>query len=316
MFRKFTASQKRGALILLAILVGIAGWRWRLVQLEKNRLLPVGEVSPEWKGKKGKGGSGDSSVRSTQPYEDYGSQVHNQVYVELNNADTAALKTVKGIGPVFARRIVKYRNLIGGFHRKEELLKVYGIDEERYAGIAPQVWVDEASGSYPANKKRSDEISHDSHNGNPLTLDGDLDTTKLPELNPKADLNTADSLTLVGIKGIGAKTASNILKYRKLIFFFHSIDQLSEVWGVNEENLKMIRTQVFVGNDFSHLPHIEVNEMDVQELASHYYLNYKIARLIVAYRQQHGSYSSIADLEKIRGIEPGHWAQLLPYLDF
>lgn len=57
--------------------------------------------------------------------------------VELNSADTSLLKKVPGIGSSFARRIVKYRNLLGGFHTVAQLGEVYGIDEERYRALAP-----------------------------------------------------------------------------------------------------------------------------------------------------------------------------------
>lgn len=52
--------------------------------------------------------------------------------VELNTADTTILKKVPGIGSTFARRIVKYRELLGGFYSVSQLREVYGIDEERY----------------------------------------------------------------------------------------------------------------------------------------------------------------------------------------
>lgn len=62
--------------------------------------------------------------------------------VDINSADTAALQQLYGIGPAFALRIVKYRNLLGGFTRKEQLLEVYGMDAERYNGFADHVTVD------------------------------------------------------------------------------------------------------------------------------------------------------------------------------
>lgn len=57
--------------------------------------------------------------------------------VELNTADTTILKKVPGIGSSFARRIVKYRNLLGGFYTVAQLGEVYGIDEDRYYALAP-----------------------------------------------------------------------------------------------------------------------------------------------------------------------------------
>lgn len=56
--------------------------------------------------------------------------------VELNTADTTILKKVPGIGSTFARRIIKYRELLGGFYDVSQLAEVYGIDEERYQALA------------------------------------------------------------------------------------------------------------------------------------------------------------------------------------
>ena len=55
--------------------------------------------------------------------------------VELNTADTTILKKVPGIGSTFAKRIVSYRNLLGGFYSVTQLSEVYGIDEDRYASL-------------------------------------------------------------------------------------------------------------------------------------------------------------------------------------
>lgn len=55
--------------------------------------------------------------------------------IELNQADTLTLKKIPGIGSTFARRIVGYRELLGGFYTVEQLAEVYGIDEERYNAL-------------------------------------------------------------------------------------------------------------------------------------------------------------------------------------
>ncbi|MDD5570458.1 MAG: helix-hairpin-helix domain-containing protein [Bacteroidales bacterium] len=56
----------------------------------------------------------------------------NKNIVEINSADTNGLKTLKGIGSSFAKRIIKYRNSLGGFYKKEQLLEVWGIDSVKY----------------------------------------------------------------------------------------------------------------------------------------------------------------------------------------
>jgi len=62
--------------------------------------------------------------------------------IELNSADTTALKKIPGIGTSFANRIVKYRNLLGGFYSVIQLSEVYGIDEDKYNRLAPWFTVD------------------------------------------------------------------------------------------------------------------------------------------------------------------------------
>ena len=62
--------------------------------------------------------------------------------VELNSADTTELKKLKGIGSVFAKRIVKFRDALGGFVRKEQLLEVYGFDKEKFDLVSPQTTLD------------------------------------------------------------------------------------------------------------------------------------------------------------------------------
>ncbi|MET0572657.1 MAG: helix-hairpin-helix domain-containing protein [Pedobacter agri] len=59
--------------------------------------------------------------------------------IDINHADSAELEEIKGIGPALARRISKYRDRLGGFYRKEQLLDVYGLDSSRYDEIKDQV---------------------------------------------------------------------------------------------------------------------------------------------------------------------------------
>ena len=64
------------------------------------------------------------------------------VIIELNSADSAKLTELKGIGASFARRIVNYRNRLGGFINKDQLKEVYGMDDDRFAEMQAQVSVD------------------------------------------------------------------------------------------------------------------------------------------------------------------------------
>ncbi len=64
-----------------------------------------------------------------------------KIMVELNAADTLELDRLPGIGKVFAKRIVAYRERIGGFYKKEQLLEVFGVDSLKFQEIRAHVVV-------------------------------------------------------------------------------------------------------------------------------------------------------------------------------
>jgi DNA uptake protein ComE-like DNA-binding protein len=75
------------------------------------------------------------------------------VVVELNTADTTILKKIPGIGSTYARRIVGYRNLLGGYYSVTQLSEVYGVDEDRYNAFAPWFTADPSLiNKLPVNK--------------------------------------------------------------------------------------------------------------------------------------------------------------------
>ncbi|NOY96467.1 MAG: helix-hairpin-helix domain-containing protein [Chlorobi bacterium] len=67
---------------------------------------------------------------------------HISGLIELNTADSALLLGLKGIGPVFASRIIRYRSLLGGFYHKRQLLEVYNLSRETYLDIEKYLSVD------------------------------------------------------------------------------------------------------------------------------------------------------------------------------
>lgn len=62
--------------------------------------------------------------------------------IEINTADTFRLTLIHGIGPVYARRICKYRDLLGGFSSKEQLSEVYGITDDLVSLIDSTISID------------------------------------------------------------------------------------------------------------------------------------------------------------------------------
>lgn len=61
----------------------------------------------------------------------------------LNTADSAELVKLYGIGPYLARKIINYRQRLGGsFAVAEQLMEIEGIDRERFEGFRERVVID------------------------------------------------------------------------------------------------------------------------------------------------------------------------------
>lgn len=137
-------------------------------------------------------------------------RLRHQVYVkpelaavEINGADTIELDKIRGIGMVFANRIVKYRKRIGGFYKKEQLMEVFGLDSVKYNEIKGQVT---------------------------------LDTGKLKKIN----INTAQFDDFKNHPYIKYKQVNALIQYRKQHGNYSNIADLYKVAIMNQETVSRL----------------------------------------------------------------------------
>ena len=123
--------------------------------------------------------------------------------IEINAADSNQLLAVKGIGPFYARRIIKYRDRLGGFIRKEQLLEVYGMDSTRYNTIKPLISIN-------------------------------------PSAIRKTNLNTATFKDLMKNPYIDFYMAGAIMKYRQKKGKFSSLEELLNINLIYDEVYRKI----------------------------------------------------------------------------
>ncbi|MDI1322364.1 MAG: helix-hairpin-helix domain-containing protein [Algoriphagus sp.] len=129
----------------------------------------------------------------------------------------------------------------------------------------------------------------------------------------RISFSEADSIVLQIVPGIGPGSAGRIIKYREDLGGFHSTNQLSEVYGMKPETIELI-WEFFEFNPLI-FRKIKLNQSTIEEISSHPYVTYGEAKVIVAYRNQHGGFQSIDDLLKIRIFKVEWVKKLAPYLD-
>lgn len=62
--------------------------------------------------------------------------------VELNSADSAQLTKIKGIGSFYAKTIINYRNLLGGFVARAQLMEMWKFDFDKFEEVEKYIIVD------------------------------------------------------------------------------------------------------------------------------------------------------------------------------
>ena len=206
----YTRQERRASSILILILFTIIAIRYlapaRSISIEK---IPVNIAEA----------LADTDLPkkiNTKPFKSNSKRVDNVLgharsksHLELNSCDSIALKALPGIGPVLSVRIIKYRNLLGGFVSVGQLREVYGLKDEVYSLIEPQVKVDSSSvHKIKINKVVYKELRH-------------------PYLTQKE--------------------VTDILKYRELKGHITGFSDIRENNLISPENLKKIRPYLDFG---------------------------------------------------------------------
>jgi DNA uptake protein ComE-like DNA-binding protein len=204
-----------------------------------------------------------------------------------------------GFTEISAKRIAAYRRKGGVFRVKADLLRIYGLDSALYNQLYGYIRL--PTRLLPA--RGQERVFYSPRSG----------FRNENEVAQKFDLNTADSLLLKSVYGIGSRLAARVIKFRESLGGFVNTDQLFEVYGLDSITVTRLLDVCFIEKNFTP-EKININTADEQRLSAHPYVRYKLARLLVSYRFQHGDFREVSDIKKLSAIEPQKVERLLPYL--
>ncbi|MBL7918398.1 MAG: helix-hairpin-helix domain-containing protein, partial [Bacteroidia bacterium] len=189
-----------------------------------------------------------------------------------------------------AKTFLKFRKSGFKFKQKEDLRKIYGVTENYYKKLEPYIVIHQSG----LNKSASQESK----------------TVKNTE-QTILELNAADSLSLISLKGVGPSYAKRIIKYRALLGGFTHIEQLREVYGMQEELFTLIKSQCKINPSL--ISKLNVNSAEFKVLNKHPYLSYELTKHLVNTRKNTKlNAANIADIIQDETIT----TKLLPYLEF
>ena len=202
--------------------------------------------------------------------------------------DTATAEYLQSLGfsSRQAKLVIRYRDMIGGYRDITEFEECYAVDSAMAARLKPYIIFDK----------------------------GDTIQTRYQELQLPIDINSADSATLVRLRGIGPKSAMHILRYRELLGGYYSKSQISELEVVTEDNFHDFSSQIWC--DSAKIKKIFINFARSSELEVHPYVSDQMLRRIINYRELKGGWSTIEEMIESDILSVDEAARIAPYLDF
>jgi len=132
------------------------------------------------------------------------------------------------------------------------------------------------------------------------------------ENSMKIELNTADSIQLKKLPGIGDVLSKRIVKYRSLLGGFYTPEQLTEVYGVSFEVFEKLKNLVSV--DKTLVKKVDLNFSNANELERHPYMQKETVKRIIKFRTKYGPLGNPKVLLDSMILNIDEYARLSPYL--
>lgn len=182
--------------------------------------------------------------------------------------------------------IVNYRNSGGAFLTKDDLKKIYTISDTEYELLEPFIFITQDS----------------------TIISLKMDDNSLISIG----INTADTLDLQQLKGIGPSFARRIIKYRIMLGGYYSTKQLLEVYGMDSIRFSGIKDHITL-EDLS-IKRININNATIKEMIKHPYIEFYLAKSIITYRSEIGSFTDVSQIKNAKLIYEELYQKIAPYL--
>ncbi len=218
----------------------------------------------------------------------------------------------RGLPAWLAERLVKYRVAVKGFRAKEQIRRAYGLSAADYARLAPYMQLPERLPARPTHTYASSQHRVAGYGALPEAVGR---YPRKPRHLSLFDLNAADTTQLMQIRGIGRGRAARIVAYRQRLGGFRHPNQLTELYTLRDapDLVDSLRKYTFVQPGFV-LALLDVNHASFTELQAHPYVGKRLARVLVAFREQHGPFQQLTDLRQIRILDDAMFEKLQPYV--
>ncbi|HLA60503.1 MAG TPA: helix-hairpin-helix domain-containing protein [Puia sp.] len=257
------------------------------------------------------------SAAGNQAEADKHAEVH-MFYFDPNKIQTTDWIRL-GLPDRLAQTIRHYMEKGGRFQKAEDLKKLYGLHNADYERLYPFVRISRPPGEIKAgtgyNKTSTEHISAirkmDSFFHEPRPIP-DYPFKRAVKFFTVTDVNLSDSNEWSRLPGIGEKLASRIIHFREKLGGFYQVNQVAETYGLPDTTFQKIKPYLRIQS--VSLLQIDINTATKEILMSHPYIRWPLARSIIEYRSQHGSFHSLNELLQLALMDSAKFEKLKPYL--
>ncbi|MDD2635364.1 MAG: helix-hairpin-helix domain-containing protein [Bacteroidales bacterium] len=123
---------------------------------------------------------------------------NKDISININSSTALEMQKISGIGPSYSKRIVEYRDKLGGFIKLEQIMEVYGFTDELYESVKNSFIID---------------------------------TSNIKKIN----INTAKYVDLIKHPYIDKETTNSIINYRKFAGEIKSFEELVTQKAISKE---------------------------------------------------------------------------------
>ncbi|MEY4927619.1 MAG: hypothetical protein RI894_2055 [Bacteroidota bacterium] len=221
-----------------------------------------------------------------------------------NTASEADL--LRLLPPKTVQSIVNYRSKGGKFKTKDDVKKIYTLAEADFTRLESSIAIAAPTASTlkvtPYSEKMPSALA-------PTT---NAAFSKSKKTQNKVDINAATAEDFQQLPSVGIGYATRIVNTREKFGGFVKVEQLKETYGLPDSIYQKILPQLQLGTPTTRK--LKINSATADDLKKHPYLNWKLANLIVSFREQHGRYKSATDLKQIPLITPEIFDKIAGYI--
>lgn len=201
-----------------------------------------------------------------------------------------------GFSKFSIQNLLKYRDKGGKINNVDKFKAIFGVDTVLIDQL--EMYIDYNNGHSIVEKNETMNVK---------TVD-----VKADKVFTSIDINRADSLSLLDIKGVGPYLVSRILKYRNKLGGYLYKEQLLELDVIKDSLYLLIEPSLIV--DQGAIQKINLNTADYKTFAKHPYFTQETIKALIKYRQQHGPFQDIAHIRRIVSLKESTGKKILPYL--